>query len=92
MVESIPKGYKPWLIASLAVLVGSLMLLAGTVTGAFIYFGETKTPLWIVAMGVIAVFGVLVGFGGLFMLMAAAGITSFREGRRVQVISPQHHD
>ena len=30
MVESLPKAYKPWLIASLAVLVGSLLLLAAT--------------------------------------------------------------
>ena len=92
MVESLAKGYKPWLVASVAVLVASLMLLAAAVTAAFLYFGEQATPLWVVVTGGFAVFGILAGFGGFFLLMATAGWRSFREGRRVQVISPADHD
>lgn len=90
MVEPIGKAYKPWVIASVGVLVGSLMLLAGTVGAAFVYFNAAGTPLWVMMLGALAVLGIGVGFGGFFVMMMVAGWRSFREGRRVQVLPPRH--
>ncbi len=94
MKESLPKGYKPWIVASVAVLVLSLMMLAIAVTEAFVAFQQSSTPLWVVALGAVAVFGIFAGFGGLFLLMAVAGYKTFREARKVQVLPPEHpaHD
>ncbi len=92
MTDSLPKGYKPWLILSVAVLVGSLILLAVAVTVAFVTFSEKSAPLWDVVLGVAAVLGIVGGFGGLFLLMATAGFLSWRESRRVQVLPPVHVD
>ncbi len=89
MTESIPRGYKPWLIASVVVRVGSLGLLAVAVTAAFWTFQDTTAPLWVVLLGAAAVLGIVVGFGGLFVLLATAGYKSFREGRKVQVLPPE---
>jgi hypothetical protein len=89
VTDSIPKGYKPWLIASVAVLVGSLGVLAIAVTAAFWTFADTAAPLWVVALGAISLLGIGVGFGGLFLLLATAGYRSFRENRRVQVLPPE---
>ncbi len=88
MTESLPKAYRPWLIASVAVLVASLMLLAVAVGAAFVYFNEHGLPLWVVVTGGFAVLGIGVGFGGFFLMMMAAGWMSFRERRKVQVIPP----
>lgn len=89
MTESLPKGFKPWLIMSIVVLVGSLGLLAIAVTAAFLTFADTKAPLWVVVLGALSLLGVGLGFGGLFLLLVTAGYRSFREGRRVQVLPPQ---
>jgi hypothetical protein len=89
VTESIPKGYKVWLIASVVVLVGSLGLLAIAVTAAFWTFADTTAPLWVVALGAVSLLGIGVGFGGLFLLLVTAGYKSFREGRRVQVLPPE---
>ena len=87
--EPVPRLYKPWLILSLVVLIGSLALLAAAVTAAFVSFGEEHTPLWVVVLGGLAVLGIGLGFGGLFLLMAAAGFQAWREGRRVQILPPE---
>jgi uncharacterized membrane protein len=89
VTESLPKGYKPWLIASVVVLVGSLGVLAVAVTAAFWTFADTTAPLWVVVVGALSLLGVGVGFGGLFLLLVTAGYKSFREDRRVQVIPPE---
>jgi len=86
--ESIGKAYKPWLIASVVVLVGSLGLLAVTMTVAFLNYSGAATPIWAIVLGVVGGLGLGVGFAGLFLLMMAAGWSSWREARRVQVISP----
>ncbi len=83
------KGYKPWIVASVAVLVGSLLLLITTVFIGFVYYSETGQPLWVVLMGVVSVLGIGVGFGGFFLLMMAAGWLSWRKDRRVQVLPPE---
>jgi hypothetical protein len=87
--ESIGKAYKPWLIASLMVLVGSLGLLVVTMTVAFLDFSGTATPLWIIVLSVVGALGLALGFGGFFLIMLVAGWHSFREQRRVQVLPPQ---
>ena len=89
MTEPIPKAYKPFIVASIAVLVLGLMMLAGTVTASFAFFSDKGTPLWVIVMGVFSVLGIVAGFGGLLGLMLLAGYMSWREGRRVQVISPE---
>ncbi len=89
MVESVGKGYKPWIVASIAVLVGSLLLFIVTVFIGFVYYSETGQPLWVVLMGVASVLGIGLGFGGFFLLMMAAGWLSWREDRRVQVLPPE---
>ncbi len=90
MTESLPKGYKPWLILSLVVLVGSLVLLGVAVVAAFGIFAEVAPPLWVVVLGAIAALGVAAGFGGLFLLLATAGWLSWRESRRVAILPPEH--
>jgi len=87
--DSLPRAFKPWLIASVALLVLSLAVLAVSVTAAFVSFQQTGTPLWVVVLGALSVFGILLGFGGIFLLMAVAGVKAFRDGRKVQVLPPE---
>ena len=87
--ESIGKPYKPYLLASLVVLVGSLVLLAVAGTAAFMSVRGEVTPLWVIVMGVVAALGIGLGFGGFFLIMVVAGWSSWRESRRVRVISPE---
>ena len=89
MQESLPKAYKPWIVASLSILVLSLVLLAGAVVAAFLFFGGEGTPLWVVVMGGFAVFGILLGFAGFLAMMAVAAWRSFKQSRRVQVLPPE---
>jgi protein-S-isoprenylcysteine O-methyltransferase Ste14 len=79
------------LIASVAVLVGSLLLLAFVGTMGFLDSTKGGVPLWLVVLGVFAVLGVALGFGGFFLMMLTAWWRSHREARRVQVIPPEHH-
>ena len=88
--KAIPDRAKKWLIASLAVLLFSLVLVLGDIVAAFVYFADKTDPLWVTLLGVAGVLGVAVGFGGFFLLMAIAGWRSFREARRVQMIPPVH--
>ena len=90
MSESIGKAYKPWLLVSLVVLVGSLVLLAVAGTAAFLEFSGEATPIWVIVLGVVAGLGIGVGFGGFFLIMAVAGWSSWRGSRKVTVISPEH--
>ena len=92
MTEPIPKAYKPYLILSVAVLVGSLLVLTVVVTIAFVYFINQPTPIWITLLGVVAALGVALGFGGMLLMMLLAGWSSFREQRRVQVLPPEHDE
>ncbi len=86
MAESIGKAYKPWLILSLVVLVGSLLMLAVVMTLAFLSYSDQDTPIWIIVLAVLSAMGVALGFGGFFLMMLVAGWRSAREARRVQVI------
>lgn len=89
MTESIGKAYKPWLLLSLAVLIGALMLLTVAGTVAFVGAPGGPTPLWVIVLGVVAALGVGAGFSGFFLIMAVAGWQSWRTSRKVQVIPPE---
>lgn len=90
--KAIPDSAKKWLVASLAVLLLSLVLVLGDVVAAFVYFADKTDPLWVTLLGVAGAFGVAMGFGGFFVLMVFAGWRSLREARRVQVIPPVHEE
>ena len=90
MAEPIAKAYKPWMIGSLVMLVGSLMLLAVVAGAAFVSYSQSPVPLWLVLLGVLAAGGVAVGFGGFFLLMLTAAWRSMREAKKVEVIPPEH--
>ena len=92
LAPPIPKAYTPWIIVSTLALIGGLLLLAVAVTAAFVTFAAVGTPLWVIVIGVFAVIGIVGGFGGLFLLLGAAAWTSWREGRRVQVLPPAEND
>ena len=87
--EPIGKEYKPWLVLSLVVLVGSLFLLAVTVTAAFVEFETVTTPVWVIVLGVLAILGIGLGFAGFLLIMVAAGWKAWRDARRVQVLPPE---
>ena len=88
--KSLPDGMKGWLIASIGVLLASLVLVLGAIVAAFVYFSDKTTPLWVTLLGVAGALGVGLGFAGLLGLMAFAGWQEHRESRRVQVIPPVH--
>jgi H+/Cl- antiporter ClcA len=86
--KALPDGFKAWIVASVSVLLVSLMLVLGDIVAAFVYFSDKTSPLWVTLLGVAGVLGVGLGFAGLFLLMALAGWRSYRESKRVQIISP----
>ena len=90
MIEPVAKAYKPWIVACVTILVGSLMLLAVTVFIAFIYYQGSDKPIWLVLLAILSVGGIALGFAGFFLLMLTAGWQSFQEGKKIQVISPAH--
>ncbi len=92
MQESLGKAYKPWIMLSVAVLVGSLMLLAAVGTIGFVYYQASGMPIWLILLGVVAALGLALGFGGFFLIMLAAGWKSFRDSRRVQILPPERND
>jgi membrane protein implicated in regulation of membrane protease activity len=90
--KALPDGFKWWIVASLSLLLVSLLLVLGDIVAAFIYFSEKTRPLWVTVLGAAGMFGVGVGFAGLFLLMAVAGWRSRQESKRVQIILPKHED
>jgi hypothetical protein len=90
--KALPDGFKGWIVASVSLLLVSLMLVLGDIVAAFVYFSEKTSPWWVALLGVAGALGVGLGFAGLFVLMAVAGWRSHRESKRVQIISPVHED
>ena len=88
--KALPDGFKGWIVASIGVLLVSLLLVLGDIVAAFVYFSDKTNPLWVTLLGVAGALGVGLGFAGLFGLMAVAGWREHRESRRVQVIPPVH--
>ena len=77
--ESMPKGLKRWLVASIAVLLISLVAFAGTIAAGFFYFSDMSTPLWVSVLGAVSMFGMLLGFCGLFLVMILIAVKSGRK-------------
>lgn len=90
--KALPDGFKGWILASIGVLLVSLVLVLGAIVAAFVYFSDKTTPLWVTLLGVAGVLGAGLGFAGLFGLMAVAGWREHRESQRVQVIPPVRKD
>jgi hypothetical protein len=88
--KALPDQFKGWIVASVSLLMVSLVLVLGDIVAAFVYFSEKTSPWWVTLIGVVGAFGVVLGFAGLFLLMAIAGWRSYRESKRVQIISPDH--
>ncbi|MBB5343635.1 hypothetical protein [Tunturibacter empetritectus] len=86
--KSLPDEFKGWIIASVAVMLLSLVLVLGDIVAAFAYFSEKTNPLWVTLLGVVGALGVALGFAGLFVLLAFAGWRSYSESKRVQIIPP----
>jgi hypothetical protein len=90
--KALPDGFKGWIVASVSLLLVSLLLVLGDIVAAFVYFSEETSPWWVALLGVAGALGVGLGFAGLFVVMAIAGWRSYRESKRVQIISPVHEE
>jgi Na+/glutamate symporter len=88
--KALPDQFKGWIVAIVSLLLVSLVLVLGDIVAAFVYFSEKTSPWWVAVLGVAGALGVGLGFAGLFLLMAIAGWRSYRESKRVQIISPVH--
>lgn len=76
--KAISEGFKWWLVASTAVIVGSLLLFVVNLVAGFAFFTEKTAPLWVTVIGVISVIGMGLGFGCLFLVFLLAAL----KGRR----------
>lgn len=90
--KALPDGFKGWIVASVSLLLVSLLLVLGDIVAVFAYFSDKTSPLWVTLLGGAGVVGVGLGFGGFFVLMAVAGWRSHRESKRVEIILPTHGD
>jgi hypothetical protein len=88
--KALPDRFKGWVVASLGVLLASLVLVLGAIVASFVYFSDKTSPLWVTLLGVAGALGVGLGFAGLVGLMAVAGWREHRESKRVQVMPPRH--
>ena len=88
--KPLPDGFKGWIVASVSLLLVSLVLVLGDIVAVFVYFSDKTSPLWVTLLGVAGALGVGLGFAVLVGLMAVAGWREYRESRRVQVIPPVH--
>ena len=76
--KAVPGRYQHWLILSTAVLLASLMIFAASVVAGFFYFAASTAPMWVTISGVCGILGMAAGFGGLFLLLAVAGVGAWR--------------
>lgn len=72
--DPLSSGLKIWLIASVVVLLGALLMFVSTVVAGFLYFNDAQTPLWVTVVGIVSVIGIAAGFGGLFLTLALAAL------------------
>ncbi len=86
--EAIPKRLKAWLMASIAVLLVSLVAFSGTLAAGFYYFSDMSTPLWVSVVGAVSIASMLAGFCGLFLVMILIAVKS---GRKDGARSVQGH-
>jgi hypothetical protein len=76
------------LIASVVVLLGSLVLFVGTIVAGFAYFNSQSSPLWLTLVGVVAVLGIATGFAGLLFVLILAGMNA-RKNEKARAASAQ---
>ena len=79
--KAMPDGMRSWLVASIAVLLVSLVLLVGNICAGFYFFSDMSTPLWVSVLGAVSILGVVAGFGGLFLLLVVAAVKAWREDK-----------
>jgi hypothetical protein len=80
--KAMPDGFKWWLVASVSVLLFSLLLFVGNVAGSFVYFMGKTTPVWVTALGIVALLGMFAGFGGLFLLLILVAVRAHRNDKK----------
>jgi hypothetical protein len=80
--KAMPEGFKWWLVASVSVLLFSLLLFAGNVVAGFVYFTGQTAPVWVTALGIAALLGMCVGFGGLFLLLILVAVKAHRNDKK----------
>jgi hypothetical protein len=80
--KAMPDGFKWWLVASVSVLLFSLLLFVGNVVAGFVYFMGKTTPVWVTVLGVVALLGMCVGFGGLFLLLILVAVDAHRNDKK----------
>src|SRR5580704_950560 len=77
--KAISERFKWWLVASTAVIVGSLVLFVVNLVAGFAFFTEKTAPLWVTVVGVISVIGMGLGFGCLFLVFLLAALKGRRD-------------
>jgi hypothetical protein len=80
--KAMPDGFKWWLVASVSVLLFSLLLFVGNVVAGFVYFMSKTAPVWVTALGLVALLGMCVGFGGLFLLLILVAVKAHRGDKK----------
>jgi membrane protein implicated in regulation of membrane protease activity len=90
--NALPEGFKGWIVASVSLLLVSLLLMLGDIVAVYAHFSAKASPLWVTLLGVAGAMGVGLGFAGFFVLMAIAGWRSHRESKKVQIILPSRED
>ena len=86
--RAMPDSLRWWLIASVSVLLASLALFVANVVAGFAYFTAQSSPLWITVVGVVAVLGMGLGFGGLFLVLIFAGVRA-RKNEKAQALTAE---
>jgi hypothetical protein len=76
--KAMPDGLKGWLVASLVVLLVSLLVFVVDVVMGFTYFTQKTTPLWVTVLGGVAVVGMGLGFLGVCAVFLMA-VVKFRK-------------
>jgi hypothetical protein len=80
--KAMPEGLKGWLVASLVVLLLSLLVFVVDVVMGFTYFTQKTTPLWVTVLGAAAVVGMGLGFAGIGLVFVMAVVKSRREDKQ----------
>jgi hypothetical protein len=80
--KAMPEGLKGWLVASLVVLLLSLLVFVVDVVMGFTYFTQKTTPLWVTVLGAAAVLGMGLGFAGIGLVFVMAVVKSRREDKQ----------
>ncbi len=80
--QALTRSYGQWMKLALGVVLASVLLLLLDVVAQFAYFTATVTPVWLSVLSATAIFGLLAGFGGLFLMLGIAGAKAYRQEKR----------